>query len=332
MTLDQKIQAVRNKNKSLQLQGIQLECSIDRTNNQIILNKIIINRVYESGEVWITIPSEIDIIRTLKEFDYLIKNNQNKTIKRLSLSNFNSNLGGSIGKICECGLEELDLTDFDFGRMTSISHLCSAQEQLKTIKFKRNSLRNITDAQYMFDNCIRIQEIDFRNTGMVNIVNAENMFGYCYDLEHIYFPMNQMQHVQNWKQTFTFCYALKDDMFKNIRFDSGVRYFRTFYACLQLKNVVMRTIRDRSAQVLIMAEMVQNSCDIEVLDVHKLDTSHALSNKDLAWNQTNFKTMIVNSQQFLAQMQSSAFSTYRQKQDYYRFELRFNGDIIVRDN
>lgn len=73
MTLDQKIQAIRNKNKSLQLQGIQLECSIDKTNNQVILNRIIINRVSESGEVLITIPSEIDIIRTLKEFDYLIK-------------------------------------------------------------------------------------------------------------------------------------------------------------------------------------------------------------------------------------------------------------------
>lgn len=46
----------------------------------------------------------------------------------------------------------------------------------------------------------------------------------------------------------------------------------------------MRTIRDRSAQVLITAEMVSNSCDIEVLDIHKLDTSHSFSNKDVAWN------------------------------------------------
>lgn len=329
MTLDQKIQAVRNKNKSLQLQGIQLECSIDKTNNQVVLNKITINRVPYSGNVWITIPSEIDVIRTLDQLKPLIINEQNKEIKRLSLSNFNSNLGGSLGKICERGLEELDLTEFDFGKMTSVSHLCSMQDQLKTIKFKRNSLRNITDAQYMFDNCVRIQEIDFRNTGMINITNAENMFGECYDLEHIYFPVNQMQHVQNWKQTFAFCYALKDDMFKNIRFDSGVRYFRTFYACLQLKNIVMRTIRDRSAQVLITAEMVQNSCDIEVLDIHKLDTSHALSNKDVAWNQTYLKTMIVNSQQFLLQKQ---YAKYRQTQDYYKFELRFNGDIIVKDD
>lgn len=329
MTLDEKMQAIRNKNKSLQLQGIQLECSIDRTNNQIVLNRIIINRLSDSGDLWITIPTEIDIIRTLQQFEYLIINNQNKKIKRLSISNFNSNLGGSLGKLCECGLEELDLTDFDFGKMTSVSHLCTAQEWLKTINFKRNSLRNITDAQYMFDNCIRIREIDFRNTGMVNIVNAENMFGQCYDLEHIYFPMNQMQHVQNWKQTFAFCYALKDDMFKNIRFDSGVIYFRTFYACLQLKNVVMRTIRDRSVPVMLTAEMVQNSCDIEVLDIHKLDTSRALSNKDIAWNQTYLKTMIVNSQQFLAQMH---ITKYRQTQDYYRFETRFNGDIIVKDD
>ena len=329
MTLDQKIQAIRNKNKSLQLQGIQLECSIDKTNNQVALNKIIINRVPYSGVVWITIPPEIDVIRTLDQLEPLIINKQNKEIKRLSLSNFNSNLGGSLGKICERGLEELDLTEFDFGKMTSVSHLCSMQDQLKTIKFKRNSLRNITDAQYMFDNCVRIQEIDFRNTGMINITNAENMFGECFNLEHIYFPMNQMQHVQNWKQTFAFCYALKDDMFKNIRFDSGVRYFRTFYACLQLKNIVMRTIRDKSVPVMTTTEMTAESDGIKVLDIHRLDTSRTLRNEDLACNQIFLKTMIVNSQQFLAQKQ---FAKYRQTQDYYKFELRFGGDIIVKDN
>lgn len=87
MTLDQKIQAIRNKNKSLQLQGIQLECSIDITNNQIVLNKIVINRVSESGDVWITIPSEIDIVKTLKQSECLIKkqleqdNKKTKSIK-----------------------------------------------------------------------------------------------------------------------------------------------------------------------------------------------------------------------------------------------------------
>lgn len=329
LTLDEKVQAIRNKNKLLQLQGIQLKCSIDSTKNQVILNKIIVDRVPDQGDIQIIIPSEVDVIRTLQEFECLIRNSQNRTIKRLVISNFNSNLDGSLGRICECGLEELDLTDFNFGKMTSLSHLCSNQEQLKTVRFKRNSLGNITDAQYMFENCIRIQEIDFRNTGMLNIKNAEAMFGQCYDLEHIYFPADQMQHVQNWKQTFAFCYALKDDIFKNIRFDSGVRYFRTFYACLQLENIIMRTIQDRSVPVMIAAEMAANSDGLKLLDIHKLDTSHTLSNKDVAWNQTYLKTMVVNSKQFLAQMQ---LAKYRQTQDYYKYELRFMGKLEIMDD
>ena len=100
----------------------------------------------------------------------------------------------------------IDLSNFDFSKVTIMFGLFADCSNLEKIIFPKNIL-SVEDISSMISNCIKLTSIDLSNFGFSNIYIMTNLFNRCNKLSRIILPEEN--------SSFKLNYRVFSKMFKN---------------------------------------------------------------------------------------------------------------------
>ena len=109
-------------------------------------------------------------------------------------------------------LENVDIKSCDFDNVTDTSYMFSGDKALKNVVFAEKSLLNaVTNATSMFENCENLESVTFGYNSLKNTENVSSMFKGCKKLKSLTFkPQDRWMNIKNASSMFEGCESLTD--------------------------------------------------------------------------------------------------------------------------
>ena len=177
-------------------------------------------------------------------------------------------------------LVEVDFSNIDFSKVTSISSLFKTCYKLENINFGDNLyLNNLTSMSQLFSGCLGLIQIDLSKLDTKNVVKMDSLFDYCENLQKITFGNNfNTSKVLTMRRMFGGCKSLKSvDLSK---FDtSKVQSFESFFEdCSSLESVDTKYIKTDSAYDI--SGMFEGCSSLTSVDISSFNTGNL---RDIAY-------------------------------------------------
>ncbi len=147
-------------------------------------------------------------------------------------------------------LVSLDLSKFNFEKVTNFSYLFFSCINLEDLKFSTRKINNIQDFNHAFDNCTKLENIDLTYISMLSAINLNSMFSNCEKLKLIKFPKNEnMNNVQEMGSTFANCISLTSLDLSHINIINGnINFTKCFLNCNSLKELNIFNINTKESK------------------------------------------------------------------------------------
>ena len=197
-------------------------------------------------------------------------------------------------------ITEIDLSDFDSSKVTTMKGMFSYCSNLEYINFDNFNTSLVTDMSYMFKGCISLPQIDFSNFETSKVTNMVSLFSECislYSIDLSYFNTSQVQNMEfifyklenleyldlshldtsnltNMDYMFISCESLTYLDLSNLNTSKVQSMKDTFTFCTELVSINMGNIDISS--VTNLGSMFYGCSSLASLDLSKLNTSNVV--------------------------------------------------------
>ena len=174
---------------------------------------------------------------------------------------------------------EIDLSDFDFSKVTSINNMFRDCSYLKKINFGNINTSSLENMEFAFAYCSSLTSIDLSNFDTSNVNKANNMFFGCEGLKYLdlsNFNTSKFTTIQN---MFNGCVALIYLNLSSFKLSSSVDVSTAFYGksgktqyCVRDTNTanilsdIISNCSDTCFQENSKLDLINNTCTLSCLD------------------------------------------------------------------
>ena len=174
---------------------------------------------------------------------------------------------------------EIDLSDFDFSKVTSINNMFRDCSYLKKINFGNINTSSLENMEYAFAYCSSLTSLDLSNFDTSNVNKANNMFFGCEGLKYLdlsNFNTSKFTTIQN---MFNGCDALIYLNLSSFKLNSSVDVSNAFYGksgktqyCVRDTNTanilsdIISNCSDTCFQENSKLDLINNTCTLSCLD------------------------------------------------------------------
>ena len=283
---NRKLEVVQSINIKVKKIGTSEKLKI--INSDYIPNKVYINGVISS----IDNEGYVNIKDNLPDYNITLEWNEKKEKYTKLFRNIES-------------LIEVDFTNFDSSRVTSISNIFNNCKNLIYINFTNFNTSNIYDMSSMFENCVSLESIDLSNFDTSNVITMENMFKDCTSLTSLDLTSFHTPKLTIMNQMFTSCESLENIDLSSLDTSSVTSMISLFSYCKKLISLDITNFITK--KVIFMNELFMNCESLELIDLSKFDTSNALNMSYIfsecysliSLNLSNFNTLKVENMDYM---------------------------------
>ena len=181
-------------------------------------------------------------------------------------------------------LIEIDLTNFDFSKVTRMNSMFQNCLNLEYIKFNNNIEKKliVNDMSYMFDNCRSLKNLDLSNLDTFNLIKMSQTFSNCWSLTSLNFNGFNTSLVTTFMGMFNNCSSLISLDLSSFN-TSQVSFLNSmFYFCTSLTSINLSSFN--TSNVLTMDKMFFECNKLKSLDLSNFDTSKTSYFSNLFYN------------------------------------------------
>ena len=194
----------------------------------------------------------------LSSFDFTeVKNMQQAFMYCYSISgiNFGNSPTSSLEDMDETfrgtGLISVDLSSFDFTKVTNMEELFYGSGRLIEVNFGNSPTDSLEKMELMFQDCINLKSLDLSNFRTSKVESMENLFLNCQNMEYIDITSFDTSNVKNMGSIFLNCWSLKSLDISNFDTSSATNMYQMFFNCfgfryLNLSHFLTQSIQDAS--------------------------------------------------------------------------------------
>ena len=132
---------------------------------------------------------------------------------------------------------EIDLTNFDFSKITTMSQMFQGCIGLTNVTFGNINTSSVTDMSYLFSNCITITSIDLSKFETSSVTDMKLMFRNCNNLNSINVSMFNTSNVVDMFDLFGICSKLTSIDISNFDTSKVTKMQGMFYLDKNLKYI-----------------------------------------------------------------------------------------------
>lgn len=179
---------------------------------------------------------------------------------------------------CTESLKELDLSNFDASRITSLSGAFNLSGVQK-IYFGNFNTSKVTDMSRMFKGCYGLENIDIKNFDTRNVENMRGMFSYCKApaLNTVDLSYWNMGKVRNMSYMFNNCTAEKVILGKTSKKLTDV--YAMFSHCNKLESVDLSRLNTQG--VTDMSAMFCSCGSLKAVDLRNFSVGNVVTMRDM---------------------------------------------------
>ncbi len=193
--------------------------------------------------------SGVNILSELKQVNGLSKIDTSQTtsmfgvfhsaerLEAIDVSSWNTskveNMSSMFG---DCAtVTELDLSNFNTSKVKDMSGMFSASRNLKAIKGTDSwDVSNVESMEYMFEQCLLLEDLDLSRWNVSNVTNMGGMFSYCPTLKTLDVSNWDTSNVADMSSMFGFCENLTELDLSKWNTSNVEDMQRMFYFCKKL--------------------------------------------------------------------------------------------------
>ena len=160
-------------------------------------------------------------------------------------------------------LKEIDLSNFDFSKVTKMNYMFRNCNKLEKINFGKINTSSVNDMSYLFLYCKNLLSIDLSHFDTSSVTNMNYIFSGCEKIKALNVSNFNTSNVQEMEDIFSYCYELVSINLSN--FDtSKVKIMKgMFYLCKKLKYLdLQKIIEDLETKNLLIGDNYANCSDI----------------------------------------------------------------------
>lgn len=151
----------------------------------------------------------------------------------------NTNSDGSFGRT---SYKNIDLSDFDVSKVTSMANMFNSAKAQKISFPKDSSTKNVKNMENMFNRCSNLQELNLPESfDTENVTNMDQMFMGCSSLQEFSLPESfNTENVTNMISMFHDCTSLQElNLPESFNTGKVTDMTSMFYNCKSLKNITL---------------------------------------------------------------------------------------------
>ena len=174
---------------------------------------------------------------------------------------------------------EIDLSNFDFSKATSLYSMfagCSNLEKIEFGKIKTSSLENMGS---MFRRCSKLKSIDLSKFDTSKVTNMGYMFNYCSSLEKIEFGNIDTSSVEYMYDMFQECSELTSLDLSKFNTTKVKKMNLMFYNCNKLKYLDISNFD--TSNVMNIDKMFYNCSSLIYLNLKNFKFNNTVSKNDI---------------------------------------------------
>ena len=134
-------------------------------------------------------------------------------------------------------IEEIDLSNFDFSRITSINNMFHNCTNLKKVEFGNINTSSLTYMEYLFAGCTNLESIDLSKFDTSRITSFYCIFNECININKINLGNIDTSLVTNFGGLFRHCEKIEFIDISNFNTSSSTDMYHLFFHCYALKVI-----------------------------------------------------------------------------------------------
>ena len=177
-------------------------------------------------------------------------------------------------------VKKIDLSQFDFSEVTTMSEMFRDCKNLETINFGQINTSSVEYMNGLFLGCSKLSSIDLSNFDTKNVITFESFFEKCSTLPSLDISNFNSSKVTTMFKMFYYCTNLKTINFGNIDTSSVTNIRTTFSHCEKLESIDISSFNTSS--VTTMYHMFYYCFDLtsiifpEIFDTSKVKSMEAM--------------------------------------------------------
>ena len=184
-------------------------------------------------------------------------------------------------------MTEIDLSNFDFSRVTDLSFMFNACINLVKIEFGNINTPIVETMWAMFQSCSKLKSIDLSKFDTSKVKDMSTIFNGCSSLEKIVFGNINTSSLENMETMFQSCYSLISIDLSKFDTSKVTNMGNMFGLCSKLETIEFGNINTSSVKV--MGSLFRGCSKLVSIDLSKFDTSNAKNMASMFYNCKNLK-------------------------------------------
>ena len=193
-------------------------------------------------------------------------------------------------------IEEIDLSDFDASKVTSMKSIFHECSSLKKINFGNVDTSSVKDMELTFFGCSSLTSIDISNLNTSSLENMATLFQQCRQLTSVDLSNWDTSKVKTMGWMFESCENLETVIFGNINTSSLENMAGLFCNCYKLSYTDLWHFD--TSKVTVMNHMFTNCKILNYLNLSNFDTSKVTTMENMFLDCLALKYLNVENFQF----------------------------------
>ena len=178
---------------------------------------------------------------------------------------------------CE-NLSSVDLSNFSFSQTIELTAMFFYCINLETVILPKDEVStSVVDLSYMFAICFKLKTIDLSGISFTKVENLNYIFSNCINLENIIFPedIETSYNIQFFSYVFSNCFKLKTIDISKFNLDKVQDINYLFFSCINLENLILPN--RKLNKIVTMEHTFDNCTKIEIIDLTWINMNNVLN-------------------------------------------------------
>ena len=171
-------------------------------------------------------------------------------------------------------LKSINMFYFNTENVKNLEYFMYSSINLESLKLPKSKASNLVKANYMFNECKKLNSIDFTNfiVDSNNLAEFHGVFQSCNQLEYVNLTNFNLQEVTDMGELFSDCHSLKSINFPDMKTNKLEVMNKIFYGCKSLKTLNLSNFNTEN--VVEMKYIFYNCSSLESIDVSSFNTKN----------------------------------------------------------
>ena len=219
-------------------------------------------------------------------------------LTNLDLSSFDVSKVTSFGGLVSgSGVKNLNISNWNFDSVTSLSALFASVSNLETINLTNVNTSKITDMSAMFASCTNLKSVDLSSFDTSKVTSMASMFAGDSSLKKLDLSNFDVSKVTNFGGMFSGMSSLEELDISNWNFASttSLSYFFS-YGLTKLEKINLKNVK--TSEITDMSAMFNGCSNIKKLDLSSFDTSKVTNMSGMLGNMTKLEELDISNWNF----------------------------------